>query len=158
MAWSIAMFIQLKKILVVDDVEDFRVLLKNWISFRGLEAIAAENGREAISILEKERIDLIMTDFQMPEMDGLELLEWCRQHNISVPVIFMSASEAPLDRERIALGDCCATRLEKPLNFKILAAALDAAERHDHHRDCLHQPYKIAVEAEYRLSELGDKT
>jgi CheY-like chemotaxis protein len=150
------MFMHLKKVLIVDDVEDFRVLLKNWISFRGLEAITAENGREAISILEKERMNLIITDFQMPEMDGLELLEWCRQRDIHVPVIFISSSKAPLNRERIALGDCCATRLEKPLNFKILAAALDAAERHDHHHDCLHQPYKAAVEAEYRLSELGD--
>lgn len=150
------MFVNLKNVLIVDDVEDFRALLKNWITFRGLKAITAKNGREAIGILEKERIDLIMTDFNMPEMDGLELLEWCRQHAINVPVIFTSASQAPLDRERIALGDCCATRLEKPLNFRILAAALDAAERHDHHRDCLHQPYKCAVDAEYHRSEIPD--
>jgi CheY-like chemotaxis protein len=150
------MFMNVKNVLIVDDVEDFRALLKNWITFRGLEAITAKNGHEAISILEKERIDLIITDFQMPEMDGLELLEWCRQHTIHVPVIFTSASKAPLGRERIALGVCCATRLEKPLNFRIIAAALNAAERHDHHHDCLHHPYKFAVEAEYHRNEIPD--
>lgn len=151
------MFMRLKNVLIVDDVEDFRVLLKNWIGFRGLEAITAEDGRDAIRVLQKERIDLIITDFQMPEMDGLELLEWCRGHNIHVPVIFTSASAVPLERELIALGDCCATRLIKPLNFSILAAALEAAERHDHHRDCLHQPYKIAVETESRRSETSER-
>jgi CheY-like chemotaxis protein len=150
------MFVNLKNILIVDDVEDFRALLKNWITFRGLEAVTANNGREAIRILKKERMDLIITDFHMPDMDGLELLEWCRQHDIYVPVIFTSASQTPLDRERIALGDCCATRLDKPLNFRVLAAALDAAERHDHHRDCLHQTYKIALEAEYRRSQIPE--
>jgi CheY-like chemotaxis protein len=150
------MFTHLKKVLIVDDAEDFRVLLKNWISFRGLEAVTAKNGREAVGILEKEPMDLIITDFQMPEMDGLDLLQWCRQHGLYVPVIFTTASNQIIPREEIALGDCCATRLAKPLNFTILAAALDAAERHDHHRDCLHQPFKLAVEEQFRHAELGD--
>lgn len=150
------MFTNLKKVLIVDDAEDFRVLLKNWITFRGLEAMTAENGHEALGILEKERMDLIITDFHMPGMDGLDLLQWCRGRDLRVPVIFTTASNQIIPREEIALGDCCATRLTKPLNFKILAAALDAAERHDHHSNCLHQPFKLAVDEQFRHAELGD--
>lgn len=150
------MFINLKRVLIVDDAVDFCALLQNWISFRGLEAITADSARDAIRILEKQRIDFIITDFHMPEMDGVDFLRWCRDHDIHVPVVFLSASQEMIEREKIALGDCCATRLSKPINFKILAAALDAAERHDHHRDCLHQPFKEAVDQQYRLAQADD--
>lgn len=150
------MFINLKYVLIVDDAEEFRVLLSNWISFRGLEAITAANGQEASRILEKQRIDLIITDFQMPDMDGLDFLQWCRSHKTHVPVVFITASNEIIPREQIALADCCATHLKKPLDFQILAAALDAAERHEHHRDCLHQPFKKAVDDEFHLTQLGD--
>jgi DNA-binding response OmpR family regulator len=147
------MFVNLKKVLIVDDTEDLRGLLKNWISFRGLEGITAVNGREATDILQQEPIDLIITDFQMPEMDGLELLEWCRSRGRFMPVVFMSATEQVFGREELALGDCCATRLAKPINFQILAAALEAAERHEHHRDCVHHPFKLAVEEQHQLAQ-----
>jgi CheY-like chemotaxis protein len=150
------MFVNLKKVLIVDDTEDLRVLLMNWISFRGLDAISVVNGREATGILQAEPIDLIITDFQMPEMDGLELLQWCRSRGRYMPVVFMSATNQVFGREELALGDCCATRLTKPINFQILAAALEAAERHDHHRDCVHQPFKLAIEEQYRLAQSGD--
>ncbi len=150
------MFNNVKRVLILDDGEDFCILLKNWINFRGLEALTANCARDAIRILETERIDFIMTDFQMPEMDGVEFLRWCRDHGIRVPVVFMSASLQVIEREQIALADCCATRLSKPLNFKILAAALDAAERHDHHKDCLHQTFRAAVEQQLQLSESDD--
>ncbi|MDQ3231707.1 MAG: response regulator [Pseudobdellovibrionaceae bacterium] len=147
------MFHQLKRILIVDDAEDFRALLSTWITLRGLRPVLAESGKQAIEILKTNPIDLIITDFQMPEMDGLDLLKWCRSHSIHIPVVFTSASGRPVEREQVALGDCCATRLNKPINFKILAAALDAAERHDHHRDCLHQPFKVGVEKECLVRE-----
>ncbi|HYX34196.1 MAG TPA: response regulator [Oligoflexus sp.] len=150
------MFHQLKRILIVDDAEDFRALLSAWITLRGLQPVLAESGKQAIDILKTNPIDLIITDFQMPEMDGLDLLKWCRSHSIHIPVVFTSASRRAVDREQIALGDCCATRLNKPINFKILAAALNAAERHDHHRDCLHQPFKVDVEKESLITEKED--
>lgn len=148
------MFTNLKTVLIVDDAEDFRVLLSHWISARGLQPITAVNGAEAIRVMKKAHIDLIITDFQMPELDGLDFLQWCRSHSIHVPVIFTSAEGRRFQREEIALGDCCATRLSKPINFKILAAAVDAADRRDHHKDCLHQAFKADVAERFRLSEL----
>ncbi len=52
------MFNNLKRILIVDDGEDFCILLKNWINFRGLEARTASCARDAIRILETERLNL----------------------------------------------------------------------------------------------------
>jgi CheY-like chemotaxis protein len=79
-------------VLVVDDsaVERRRVekLLKK---IADLTVVTAANGKEAIALLEKEHLDLVLTDMQMPEMDGLQMVEEIRSRFPAVPVILMTA-------------------------------------------------------------------
>src|SRR5262249_58411516 len=57
----------------------------------GMTPIYAGNGREALAVIEKEKPDLVLTDLQMPEMNGLELVEEVRSKYRSVPIILMTA-------------------------------------------------------------------
>ncbi|WP_028693147.1 response regulator [Pseudomonas cremoricolorata] len=69
------------KVLVVDDASFIRDLVRKALrsAFPGIAVEDAINGRKAMAMLSKEPFDLVLCDWEMPEMSGLELLEWCRQ-------------------------------------------------------------------------------
>lgn len=68
-------------VLVVDDAPFIRDLVRKCLrnAFPGMVIEDAVNGRKAMAMLSKERFDLVLCDWEMPEMSGLELLTWCRQ-------------------------------------------------------------------------------
>ncbi|MDZ5603087.1 response regulator [Pseudomonas sp. RP23018S] len=69
------------KVLVVDDASFIRDLVRKALrsAFPGIAVEDAVNGRKAMTLLAKEPYDLVLCDWEMPEMSGLELLAWCRQ-------------------------------------------------------------------------------
>ena len=79
------------RILVVDDEESMRDVLKRMLSAKGYEVTLAENGRKALALLEKERFDYLLCDIRMPGMGGLELLREISSRNLPGTVIMMSA-------------------------------------------------------------------
>ena len=78
------------RILVVDDdrsqAEEFGVLLRN----AGCDVTLAGNGREAMDLLRRDLPDIVLTDLDMPVMDGLELVQAIRRDYPALPVILMS--------------------------------------------------------------------
>ncbi|MFP3525449.1 response regulator, partial [Pantoea sp. SIMBA_072] len=68
-------------VLVVDDAPFIRDLVRKCLrsAFPGMAIDDAVNGRKAMAMLDKEAFDLVLCDWEMPEMSGLELLTWCRQ-------------------------------------------------------------------------------
>lgn len=95
----------MKKVLVVDDEPSVLFALSEGLADkrRGLQVLTAENGREAVSLLESERIDLVLTDLRMPEMDGFELLAYLRRSFPSLPVILMTALGSAETAARLGL-------------------------------------------------------
>ena len=83
----------MKTVLVVDDESSVRLALAAGLTDRrrGVKVATAANGVEAVAVLEAERVDLVLTDLRMPEMDGFELLAHLRRHFASVPVVVMTA-------------------------------------------------------------------
>lgn len=89
------------KILVVDDVRTDRVLAKSLLERRpgmealecrtGLTGLEAAAGEEALEVLQRESVDLVLTDMMMPGMNGLELVETVRSRYPTLPVILMTA-------------------------------------------------------------------
>jgi two-component system, chemotaxis family, chemotaxis protein CheY len=81
-------------ILVVDDSPVMQRLLTLMLERNEHEVIAAGNGREATTYLEQGRVDLIITDVNMPDMDGLTLLQQLRAHSRhkDIPVVVLTAS------------------------------------------------------------------
>lgn len=88
------------RILVVDDIYTNRYLLSELIRLTGNEAIMVQNGREAIEILEKEQIDIIFMDLEMPVMNGIETTQYIRNEMASplnaVPIIALTAHNPEL--------------------------------------------------------------
>jgi CheY-like chemotaxis protein len=82
----------METILVVDDNPKTRDVAGACLADHGVKPIYAQNGREALKILERSRPDAVLTDLHMPEMSGLELVEYMRMHHSNVPVVLMTAN------------------------------------------------------------------
>ncbi len=124
------------KILIVDDEPAIREIFVDFLTGEGFACRDAGDGIEAIEILKKEKFDLLITDFRMPKMNGAELLQWCRQNEIHFPVIFITGNPELLPIERIALKDCCAALLCKPVELENILIAVEDAKVRNHHRHC----------------------
>ena len=78
-------------ILIVDDAAVDRRVAGGFVAKAGWSDIYAENGREALDVIAKHKPDAVLTDLQMPEMDGLQLVEAVRRQDPGIPVILMTA-------------------------------------------------------------------
>jgi CheY-like chemotaxis protein/anti-sigma regulatory factor (Ser/Thr protein kinase) len=84
-----------KKILVVDDDQATRHLLKNVLTKAGFSASAAKDGVEALSVLKEKQFDLLLLDVWMPRMNGLQLLAKLRPTKTRPRIVVMTSDEAP---------------------------------------------------------------
>ena len=86
-------------ILIVEDQEEFLSTIVDLLKLRGLQPLTARNGIEALKILEKENPDVILSDVEMPGMDGLTLCRTLKSHFLwrYIPVILLSARESLSD-------------------------------------------------------------
>ncbi len=85
------------KILVVDDEERIRDILKEYLEFEGMECIEAEDGIAAINTVKQGKIDLVLLDIMMPKVDGFTSLREIRKFS-QVPVIMLSARGEEYDK------------------------------------------------------------
>lgn len=83
-------------VLICDDEQDIVSALKIYMESEGHRALCASGGREALEILEREEVHLVLLDIMMPEMDGIETLSRIRQTS-NVPVIFLTAKSEDTD-------------------------------------------------------------
>jgi CheY-like chemotaxis protein len=97
-----------RTVLVVDDFDDTRLLLRTWFERRGFRVIEAENGVQAIRRAENEAPDLIIMDVQMPQLDGLAATRQIRsvQALRFVPIVAVSAYGAEQFRELALAAGC----------------------------------------------------
>ena len=88
------------QILVVEDDASLRRLMVAALKQNGYEAFTANDGVEALDVLEKTNIDLIISDIMMPNMDGYELTRQLRKANFDLPVIMVTAKESFQDKAK----------------------------------------------------------
>jgi CheY-like chemotaxis protein len=97
-----------RTILVVDDFDDTRLLLRTWLERRGFRVVEAANGLQAIKQAESESPDLIIMDVQMPQLDGLSATRRIRGLKAmgSVPIVAVSAYGAEQFRDQALAAGC----------------------------------------------------
>src|ERR1700690_247301 len=83
--------VDVENILVVDDEEAIREVVSTMLESRGYRCTAVSNGRAAQEHVRQNTPDLVLSDMIMPEMDGIKLLDWLREHNPEIPVIMVTA-------------------------------------------------------------------
>lgn len=88
------------QIMVVDDDKNTRLLFKTMLEKAGYTVHAAENGEQALSLMDKEHVDLVVLDVMMPVMDGYVLTENLRSSDENLPILMVSAKHMPQDKHR----------------------------------------------------------
>ncbi len=90
------------KILIVDDDQTTRKLLSFYLKSKGYEPLTAENGLDAIEKLGMNTVNLIMSDINMPYMDGIEFVRNVRANSswAHIPILMVSTESDPEERER----------------------------------------------------------
>ncbi|HBW38695.1 response regulator transcription factor [Desulfosporosinus sp. BICA1-9] len=88
------------QILVVEDNKSLLMLMKTRLQQAGYNVLQAQNGQEALEILEDQQVDLMISDIMMPLMDGFELIESLREANFNLPILMVTAKEGFEDKEK----------------------------------------------------------
>ncbi|RRA48138.1 response regulator [Acidipila sp. EB88] len=114
-------------VLLVDDSRTMRLLVQRALrqaGFRSLVVGEAANGVEALKTLETERPRLVLSDWNMPEMSGIELLQNLRSSNNMVPLGFLT-SEASAEIRECAMDNGASFLINKPFTPEDVQAALN---------------------------------
>ncbi|SDD71519.1 DNA-binding response regulator, OmpR family, contains REC and winged-helix (wHTH) domain [Paenibacillus sp. UNCCL117] len=114
-------------ILLVDDEQEIMDLLEIYLKNEGYRLLRAGNGLEALSVLEKESVDLIVLDIMMPKMDGIEACLKIRQDN-NMPIIMLSAKTQDMDKI-LGLSTGADDYVTKPFNPLELIARIKSQLR-----------------------------
>jgi CheY-like chemotaxis protein len=113
-------------ILVVENEVSNRILIERVLSTRGYFCLTASNGREALEILDHQRVDLILTDLSMPVLDGYRTMQLIRARPAlaNVPIVAVTAY-ALNDENEAAMQIGCNEYLTKPFKPRQLLEVVD---------------------------------
>lgn len=88
------------RILVVDDDKNTRLLFRAVLEAENYTVFTAGNGEEALEVMDREHIDLVVLDIMMPRMDGYEFTKTIRSTDSNLPVLMVSARQLPADKHK----------------------------------------------------------
>ncbi len=86
------------RILLVEDEENIRDVVKLNLEMDDFEVVATDNGKDALKFFQEQHFDLLILDVMLPEIDGYQICEQVRLTNMEVPIIFLTAKDASIDR------------------------------------------------------------
>jgi two-component system chemotaxis response regulator CheY len=118
----------MKTILIIDDSNTARMVIRRCLEVAGFEGsrfIEATNGKEALALLKQEGADLVVTDLNMPVMDGETFLKWIKgsPKTHDIPVVMISSAGNPAkERQVLDLGACAV--LGKPVSPEMLKRSI----------------------------------
>jgi two-component system chemotaxis response regulator CheY len=115
-----------KKILVVDDFKNSLAVLKMTLEMKKYEVAIATNGQEALTMLKAQQFDLLVTDFNMPVMNGLDLVKKLKSDTSfsRFPIIVVS-TEIDESKKREAFKAGVTFWLKKPFNAEMFIKAVE---------------------------------
>src|SRR5437773_6949438 len=108
-----------RTVLLVEDTDDSRVVLKRTLEIQGYHVLEAGNGLEALELVKERCPDLILMDLNMPGLDGLGAIEQIRQREgrcVDVPIIVMTAFDT-YGMKQAAMEVGCNEYIKKPLGL-----------------------------------------
>lgn len=115
-----------KSVLIVDDEQEIVAVLTELFESEGWEVLAASNGKEALQKIKSGSPDVVLSDIQMPDMDGLELLETIYKSGVDTPVILLTGFRDAKKMQR-AWEACVFDFTDKPFNSKHLVSLVESA-------------------------------
>ena len=143
-------------ILVIDDEPATLKVMQANLSREGFAVITALDGAAALELLEKERIDVIIADYMMPNLDGLTLLERLREQGIDIPTIIITA-HGSIEHAVKAMQLGALTYLTKPINYDELLLVLNRCLEQTALKQEIHR-LRQEVELRYSFSNIIGKS
>ncbi len=119
-----------KRILLADDDANISWALGRVLTRKGFKVVTSGDGSEAKELLEQEQFDALVTDIQMPRMNGLALIDWAREHRPHLRVVVITGYGSPTIKE-LSLRRGAILYLEKPVDPEILVDVLMSTARCD---------------------------
>jgi len=113
-------------VLIVDDERSMRDFLKILLEKEGHEVTTAVSGASALDILEKQSVDVIVSDIRMPGMTGIELLETVKEFSPDLPMIMITAFASP-DDAVLAMKNGAFDYISKPFNVDEIKSVIESA-------------------------------
>ncbi len=118
-----------RKILLVDDAPDALVALERLLKRRGYEVTSVTNAEDALKVLEQNVVHLLITDWRLPGVDGLTLVQQAQSKNPQIKVLMITAYEDAYEKARSnhpATVDACLTKpFDPPQLLKLVTNLLD---------------------------------
>lgn len=146
-------------ILIVEDVPNVLELLEVTLKFKGYPVVTAQNGQEAMEVIQREHPAMIISDILMPRMDGFTLAHNLHKdpHTNKIPLIFLSATYLTSEDKAFAMSLGAARFLEKPIDTEdflltiaeVLTQGMDSVPLPMSERD-FYQGYKSRLESKLR--------
>ncbi len=109
------------RILVVDDDPRIRDVLRRGLTYEGFAVDTAGSGEEALRLAREQSPDLVILDILMPGLDGYEVLWRLRAADPQLPILMLTARDAPADQVR-SLNEGADDYVVKPFTFEVLVA------------------------------------
>ncbi|MCD7973463.1 MAG: response regulator transcription factor [Candidatus Azobacteroides sp.] len=116
------------ELLLVEDNQRISEFILKGLEESGYTVVLAENGVDARSLIIQKEWDLFLFDIMLPDIDGMELIQYTRYKKINTPILVLSALGEPDDKVK-ALNLGADDYLEKPFHFKELIARINALTR-----------------------------
>ena len=116
---------QIATVLLVEDTEDNRFMMRRLLEMSGYEVVEATNGEEAVRLAESERPQIILMDLSLPVIDGLAATRAIRKLDglAETPIVAVSAHDTS-DFQSEALAAGCNSYITKPIDFSQLEALI----------------------------------
>jgi two-component system, OmpR family, response regulator len=123
--------VQMVSLLLVEDNESLRKLMRIHLQRAGYEVFEAGNGLEALAVLEHHTVDLMVLDIMMPHMDGYELTGELRGANYTLPILMVTAKDS-LDDKREGFQKGADDYMVKPIDMDEMLLRVEALLRRSH--------------------------
>jgi CheY-like chemotaxis protein len=111
-----------RKILIVDDNDSLRSVVSQMLCWLGYDVSSADSGESGLSVFFKNKFDIVLSDYEMPGMDGVAFARSIKQHYPGIPVVIMTGAgkETVLSRNSTAVDEVIA----KPFTMKEIGATI----------------------------------
>ena len=147
----------MQRILVIDDDPAVTSVLKRGLSYEGFAVDTAGSGEEGLATARDRPPDLVILDVMMPGLDGLEVLRRLRAADPQIPILMLTARDAPADQVA-GLGQGADDYVVKPFAFEVLVARVRASLRR---REAEHPPIlrflDLSLDTGTRLARRGSR-
>ncbi len=148
----------MQRILVIDDDPAITSVLRRGLTYEGFAVETAAGGAEGMAIARDRYPDLVILDIMMPGVDGLEVLQRLRAVDTQLPILLLTAKDAPADQVR-GLSGGADDYVVKPFTFEILLARVRALlRRHDAERPPVLRFAGLALDTGTRIAQRGGRS